>query len=407
MDMCKFKILKRGLITAFCFLLVLVLMPTPVFAYGAILRLGTSLVSGATVHLFKANPNQDSNTSSAGYLATPADYSISTSSSGNQYSVISSSTSNWALILKGTTYAIIPFSADSPVPVQTPRDGSYLATAVFYQKGTPAAPYNLRILSGYETGKANWDLHDEIDGSGFEYSWVRLRVLKGDRTPVTRYYMYEGAPADETLTTKGKIKEYAFGQLVDGRTLETDADGQPYYFQVMGVVDGSPLHESAWTEGAFTTLPAGAGAAPFTLTLESGVATGKPGINSFSMPFPPDPSGRWWLFKTDGSKLLDLGTTGTNEVVNAGDLLVSINNAAGGTVVTSFGMWKRDLQVLDGTMITYSGDNPWDVDRGPAMDLVSRVGNLKVGEGYQVYIGKKRDGSNPPARIELVIKNTP
>ena len=386
--MCKLKILKRGLITVFCFLLVLVLMPTPVFAYGAILRLGTSLVSGATVHLFKAKPNQDSNTSSAGYLATPADYSISTSSSGNQYSVISSSTSNYALILRGTTYAIIPFSAGSPVPVTTPSDGSYLGTATFYRKGPPTAPSNLRVVAGYETGKANWDLNDAMDGTGFEYSWVWLRVLKGDRTPVVRYFMYEGAPADETVTTKGKITEYAFGQLVDGRTLETDADGQPYYFQVNGIVDGSPLHESGWTEGAFTTLPAGAGGAPFTLTLESGVAAGKPGINSFSLPF----TGPWY----DG--------TGAS-LITADDLVRAINRAAGGrNVVTSFGYWDRAAgeQKLKGVMISYPGGTLTETPTETGLALSGMA--LKQGEGYQVYLG---DLSSTGNKVELVIKNTP
>lgn len=277
-----------------------------------------------------------------------------------------------------TRYAILSASTpDIPGDDQTPGITSYRA-------GPPTPPAIGAINVGYESAKVLSLTYDP----DYLYSSVMIQVT----------------PASPDITTpSGLPSSYAMGEYVDGRVL---LSGQTYAFRIKGTAAGVDPALSAWGERSFTML-SGGGAQSFVLTLESKVAAGGSGLNSFSLPFLPDAAGRWWTFKTDGTPLYVPGTSPpTNEVKGFASLVTHINAAAGGGYISSFGRWRRDLQQLEGVMIGYFGTGANQLGSGSAIAL-NALGNLKAGDGYQVYIGKRSDGANPPAKIELVIKNTP
>jgi hypothetical protein len=148
--------------------------------------------------------------------------------------------------------------------------------------------------------------------------------------------------------------------------------------------------------------PAGGGPQTFLLTLESGVAGGKPGINFIAMPF----AGPWYAYRSDGTTkvLFDplRGGPTTNEVKTAGDMVLAINVAAPGNVVSTFGKWdNRPAEQRDAGVLIVGRDPYVEPAR---TDLEAITLTLKQGEGYQVYITPVGGITLP---VTLMIKNTP
>ncbi len=95
--------------------------------------------------------------------------------------------------------------------------------------------------------------------------------------------------------------------------------------------DGTPF--------SFTFTAGAGGPLSYPLTIESQVATNKPGFNFFAMPILPDKDGKWYATKTDGTALL-----GGKEITNAYALVKALNEAAGGNYISTFGKWDRTSQ---------------------------------------------------------------
>lgn len=363
--------ITRSIIRGGLAVLLLLALAVQVLAYAGIVKINkANVLSGVTVYVFGGTrPNQKSDQNSPGALVLNTNYSIDDTNDPiyRIYNIYNSPSEPAYLLLLNpntNTYAILSASLGTTVPETTTFN-----TAKFYKTGKPVAPTITTIEAGYETAKA------EMSYSGdYEYSGVDIAV-----------WDYEKNNSIGTTTSLGgKPTDYKIGELVDGRKLETDANGKKYKFQIQGKVDG--VDPSDWATMDFNTKGLGAaGPQTFTLTLESGVP-GKPGINFFAMPF----AGPWYVYKEDGSKILHDGTT--NEVTNAYHLIKAINVAKGSKVVSTFGKWDKTNQSDAGVLIANN-----DPDSDPAKSALQNI-SLQQGEGYQVYVTQK---------VTLVIKNTP
>ena len=321
----------------------------PACGYAGNIFVETSVLDGATVYLFSASPNQSYDESSPGYLTEgeSENYTINTEDYTGYYAYVvhNCSTSRaYILVVTGSQYSILSATLGSTVPTNT------YPTATWYTLGSPSTPTDILVNALYETAKASW----EIDSVNYQMSGVDLQIA----TDVG--FTSIVAEDDGDTTELGAVEEYTTGQLIDGRTLSPSTN---YYLRVRASVSG--VADSAWSSGTeFSTL--GTPAQTYSLSLESLVdeTTGF-GINAFSMPF----ASPWYI---DG-----------NQIETAYDLVVEINIAAGSNVVSSFGYWDSENQVVVGVMIDYDSETPNDI---ASEDVTALDVELLQGVGYQVYV---------------------
>jgi len=299
----------------------------------------------------------------------------------------------------GTGYFISSFSLGTNVP-----NDSFInsANVVWYKKGPPVPPLITAndITKGYEVAKANWNYPTAAQGGPFEYSKVKIQVidLDGDKALVPAVNA-QGVEANETiLSGYPPIKEYAFGEMLDGRILLTDNDGHNYGFNLVGCVDGQPDSGSAKIAFATKALVGGqAGPQEFTITLLRGTGAA-PGINNFSMPIAPN--------NPDNPDAANYGWfVGERPIKTAADLKTAIVAAAGGAeIVSSIGEWDAQNGVVKGVMLAVDGSVRAGVG---GANLLSDI-KLYPGKGYQVYLtpilpaDEGRDGAR---EIALTIRN--
>jgi hypothetical protein len=249
------------------------------------------------------------------------------------------------------------------------------------------------VEAGIETARVSWILNPPAAGRQFEYWSIKVTVKKGG------VIIRAGDGSTDTFLSGEKMSgPYFIGRLNDGRTLEADT---LYQVELAGMVKLTQA-TGVWCSPTvinFRTSAAGTIAQTFLLTLESGVAGGKPGINFVAMPF----AGPWYPYRSDGVTKIGFTYGGSTkyEIRNALDLVLAIDGAARGTgiprnVVSTFGEWdKRSGEQKDAGVLIPAND-PF---HEPAYsELQSKI--LRQGEGYQVYLTE-------PAKLELVIKNTP
>jgi hypothetical protein len=133
----------------------------------------------------------------------------------------------------------------------------------------------------------------------------------------------------------------------------------------------------------------------YTLNLQSGVPSGKPGINFIAIPF----LSPWYVYKADGITPINVSGD-SNELTTARNLVDAINANAGPTkngagIVKSFGRWEPTAQEDRGIMITYQIGGTMvqtPVKVGDSLENIS----LAPGVGFQVYVS---------APTTIVIKN--
>jgi len=323
------KFIKGGStpVLALC-LLFLASYLAPAFGYAGIAKLKEDMLSGVeTVHVFSGEkPNQKSEATSGDLVLLNKDdnYEIDDANDDTYriYNIYDApSKPVYLLLLKSDKYAILgAVPMGTTVPVTTPYD-----SAKFYKNGKPDAPSVLPFEVGYETAKAAWTL-----SSDYDYSQIEIEVAT-----------HSGFGSDDlladsdnnTTTQSGKISEYKVGSLIDGRVLETNADGIKYFFRLRGKVAG--VDPSVWMDSHFTTEGLGAvlPAAKLVKNWAFKKVPDKGGINTFAIPFISDNADKP-IKKNDE-------TLGDEEVQGVPQIKVRHIIKAIGTKVTSFGWWNE------------------------------------------------------------------
>jgi hypothetical protein len=342
----------------------LLLFSTPLYAYAGKVFIPHTAVSSANLGAVNQLEIVVSSTAvnQTGGGTPPENYTVTSNGSYQGASnyialdVLSSTGSTVYCLLKGNgRYAVASAALGDPV-----APDRLINALSAYNQGAPTPPAIGSILAGFETAKVESFTYS----SDYNYAGISIEVL-GSNLGVTSHK---------------KISEYAVGEYVDGRLLES---GKKYTFKVKGVVEGVAPELSLWGEKVFT-MEVGGGAQSYVLTFEAG-ADGKPGINFFSMPVPPDKDGKWYAETLAGAYL--------GEVANAYQLVNAINSAAGTDqkIVSTFGRWDNSPAEQKDAGVLIQNNDPAQV--------TAVLGNipLKQGEGYQVYVNQK---------VSLRIKNT-
>ncbi|MDD5593460.1 MAG: hypothetical protein PHG97_01795 [Candidatus Margulisbacteria bacterium] len=270
------------------------------------------------------------------------------------------------LLKSAGKYAVVPFTLGSPAgPADEP-----INTVTWYDAGVPELASDITVEAGYETARATWKVNK---AKICNYSIFEITVVKkADGTTVNA--IVNGVPTSPTVLSGG-ARSYAFGELIDGRKLES---GTKYEVMIVGKVQkkavksGDPIdyYASAPGAAAFTTLSGGAGA-KFTINIKRTMVSGL-GINSFSVPM---------AVTTVGGTNTPLDGT---SITTAYDLCDFINKFYGASksLVRSFGTWDETAQLESGATISYSAPGVIDGASSTALKAI----NLQAGRGYQVFV---------------------
>ncbi|MBU0629477.1 MAG: hypothetical protein KKC80_00975 [Candidatus Margulisbacteria bacterium] len=293
------------------------------------------------------------------------------------------------------------------------KDGYYLVKSFSFPTGNgwnTFDPTTTWDITGQTNNKATVpstplitkfsDSLTSIVGDGTESSLTAYSAATdeadGSVIPISKYSWKYGTASPPTTD----------GPATQNMTLTNPSAGT-YYFQVTYYNDFGDT--SSKIESHIYSGGGAGGPLSYPLTFESQVASDGPGINFFSMPIPPDKDGKWYAYDNNPFSATYQKNMTLNGISNAYELLQAINSAAktylpSGTqylfYTSSFGQWKSNEQKDGGVLVTCSG---------PGL-LTSQVNALKAipikqGVGYQVYIGKN-GSNNPPAKFDMIIKNT-
>jgi hypothetical protein len=276
-----------------------------------------------------------------------------------KFNIIDTSYSKvYILLVSGNTYLVKgPFDLGTTKPTDSYIKSSDVSA--YYTAATPPAATVTLTLEGITYPAYNGIISSSIGAisAGYEKTGTKYAL----------YIVTGGTDAkDDGALSDQPVKEGG------GALSSYTADKGRIYRAKMAYVNAFTSGNENWGWSSNLLIPETPAA--FTLAFKSKVSSGKPGINSFSLPF----AGPWYAYKADGTTGLYEG----KKIESAYDLIKAINEAAGDKIVSSCGKWDNSEQKISGFMLSAKDPDAEDVK------TKLQAATLVQGEGYQIYVTK-------------------